>query len=200
MNEFYDFPDGLRTAASAALLPGEVVRWSGRPHPGRTMRASLPVLLFGIPWLTFSLFFFFSPVAGALGLAPVKGPAIWGAVAFSAFAVPFVAIGVAITGAPLFARWQAARTGFLVTDQRVVEVRDGRAVIRKALAAQALRGAETIAFPDGTGTVKALGPIGRDSDGDPKTDDIAMIGINDPAGAEQAIWRLVGGAKGRALA
>lgn len=198
MNGLYDFPEALRGQAEALLAPGETVVWAGRPDPSRTALAALPIYLFAIPWTAISLVFFVSAVAGSTGLAEIGGVKGWAGLAFVLFSTPFVLIGLALMTAPLWAWREAARGGFLVTDRRVVKMTLGAGVATtKSLAGSALRGAESKRRADGIGSVKALGPIGRDSDGDRKTDDIVMVGVRDAAGAENAIWRLVEAAKGR---
>lgn len=192
MSGLYDFPSSLRQQAEAMLLDGERIVWAGRPDPRRSMAGLWPVVLFGIPWTALSGSFMAIPIAALLGLAEVKGARdLPGAIAFL-FSIPFVLVGLALVSAPYWAFREASRSGFIVTDQRVMKLTEGRARSVKALAARTLRGAEMTTHHDGAGTVKALGPVGRDSDGDPKTDDITMVGVKDPLGAERAIWSLIG--------
>lgn len=191
MSGLYDFPEPLRRKAEAALLDGERVVWAGRPDPARAARATWPVVLFGIPWAAVSGLFMLSPIVTALGVADIKGAAGWAGVGIFLFSIPFVAIGVALVGAPVWAFREAVRSGFLVTDKRVLRVTEGTTGGVRWFAGRSLRGAEASVHADGRGTVKALGPIGRDSDGDRKTDDLLMIGVADPAGAERSLMSLV---------
>lgn len=192
MQGIYDFPPPLRAAADAALLPGEHAAWAGRPSPMRAFWRVTPIWLFAAPWSAISFLFFGSAVAALTGAATIEGaegPMAW---VFLIFSLPFVAIGAGLLAAPVFAMRDAMASGFIVTDRRVMKISAQGARTVKALAASALRGAQSRIGADGRGSVKALGPVGRDSDGDKVTDDIEMTGVADARGAEAAIWRLIG--------
>ncbi len=191
MDGLYDFPERLRRRVDATLLPGERIVWAGRPDPRRSMLGALPAVLFGLPWTAISGGMMAAALAAALGVADTKGASGWPAFALFLFTIPFVLIGLALLGAPYWARREAAHSGVIVTDRRVLQLTEDVGSKVKALSGASLRGAETILHKDGAGTVKALGPIGRDSDGDPKTDDLTLVGVKDPGGAERAIWSLI---------
>ncbi|MBY0422102.1 MAG: hypothetical protein K2Q06_07350, partial [Parvularculaceae bacterium] len=182
MSGLYEFPESLRRSAETALLEGERILWSGRPDSVRSMLSTWPVVAFGLPWTAISLCFMAAPIATMSGVANVKGAEGWVGLGVFLFAIPFVLIGLALVTAPYWTYREAQGCIFLVTDRRVVKVVEGRSRATKWLAGRSLRGAETAAQSNGSGTVKALGPIGRDSDGDQKTDEIVMIGVKDPGG------------------
>ncbi len=198
MQGIHDFPQDLRTAAEAALMSGEAPVWTGRPSPARAFLGTVLIWLFAIPWSAVSFFFFGAALGALTGLATIKGAEGGMAWFFLLFSLPFVAIGLGLLSLPFLAAHEAQRTAFLVTDRRVLQVSSGAGRNVKGLAAAALRGAETRIGADGRGRVKALGPIGRDSDGDRASDEIAMIGVDDAAGAEAAIWRLIESARSKA--
>lgn len=191
MSGIYEYPESLRRRAEAALLPGERLLWAGRPDPRRSMLGASWALLFGVPWTAITGGMMAAALASAFGVGDIKGASGWSAFAIFLFTVPFVLIGLVLVLAPYWVWREAQRSGCLVTDQRVLMLTEGASPKVKALAGRILRGAETVLHKDGAGTVKALGPVGRDSEGAPKTDDIAMIGVKDPAGAERAIWSLI---------
>jgi rhodanese-related sulfurtransferase len=195
MQGLFDLPPDLRAAADASLQAGEHAEWAGRGSPSRAFYSVIGLWLFALPWTAVSLLFFAAALAALLGIAEIEGaegPMAW---FFLLFSLPFVAIGAALLSAPFWAARDARRSVFLVTDRRVLKVcaEGGRSV--KALAAAALRGVEAKIGHDGRGRVKALGPVGKDSDGDRVTDEIDMNGVADAAGAEAALWRLIESAR-----
>lgn len=106
-----------RQALQPHLLPGESVRWLGRPDPRRLLNSGDIFLIpFSLLWGGFALFW----EGGVLGLGsqapdhPVDGFfALWG--------VPFVVVGqYFIWGRFVYKRWDRRRTVYAVTDQRVL--------------------------------------------------------------------------------
>ena len=61
-------PDELDTRVRSELRQGEKLRWVGQPRPGRMARQALPIVLFGIPWTAFALFW----------MAMASGILFWG--------------------------------------------------------------------------------------------------------------------------
>ncbi len=197
MQGLYDFPPALRAAADAAMLSGESVAWAGRPSVWHAFLLAMAIWLFAIPWTAISVVFFTSAVAAVIGVAEIDGMAGAGGWLFVLFSLPFLLIGLAMMSAPFWAARDAKASGFVITDRRVMRISadassaNGARSI-KALTAGALRGVEAKVGRGGRGVVKALGPVGRDSDGDRVTDEIVMAGINDAQGAERALWSLIG--------
>jgi hypothetical protein len=102
------------------LLPGESVRWIGRPNPDRLFSSGDVFLVpFSLMWGGFALFWEAS-VLGA-GLQSSPGGAWW----FGAlWGIPFVLIGqYFIWGRFLYRRWDRRRTIYAITDQRVLALR-----------------------------------------------------------------------------
>ena len=195
MQALFDLPPDLRHAADASLQAGERAEWAGRASPARAFFSAAALWLFAVPWTAVSLVFFGSALAAVLGVARIdgaEGPMAW---FFLLFSLPFVTIGAALLSAPFWAAREARRSVFLITDRRVLKVGAERGRSVKALAAAALRGVEVKIGADGRGRVKALGPVGKDSDGDRVTDEIDMNGVDDAAGAEAALWRLIESAR-----
>ncbi len=196
MNGLFDFPPDLRAASEAAMLPGESVAWAGRPSPAHAFLSTIAIWLFAIPWTAISLVFFTSAVAAVIGVAEIEGMEGAGGWLFFLFSLPFLAVGVLSFSAPFWAARDASASGFVITDRRVMKISAhnsgasaGRSI--KALTAGALRGAEAKVGRSGRGVVKALGPVGKDKDGDSVTDEIVMAGVADAQGAERALWRLI---------
>ena len=194
MLERFDFDDDLTIAAETLIRPNEFVRWAGRPSPVRAFLLATPIWLFATPWTLFSVAWISVALAGALGGAPIEGLPRDLAWALPLFGAPFFLIGLGMLAAPLLAALQAAASGYVVTNQRIVELRVGPGMFNlqgrtKVWSPEILRGVETHRFRNGRGTVKALGR--RSEDGIRSQGDMLMSRVDDPQGAEDAIWALL---------
>src|SRR5688572_1960017 len=95
-------PLDLDNRVHAELRDGERLVWVGQPHPGRASRAGIPMVLFGIPWTAFALFW----MAGASGMLfggfGNGGPPGFGGflACFPLFGIPFVLIGIGLLTSP----------------------------------------------------------------------------------------------------
>lgn len=117
-------PPGLDTLVHGELASGEQLLWVGQPRPRRLVVSSLPVLVFGIPWTAFSVFWV-AMASGMLIAAPANNagaPRGFGAFfsCFPLFGVPFVLIGLGMLSAPYWAYRKARRTCYALTDRRAV--------------------------------------------------------------------------------
>lgn len=118
-------PDELDARVRSELEDGEQLLWVGQPRPGRFARMSLPIVLFGIVWTAFSLFWitvaswmvFFKAAPGVNN----AGWRIGGLFAcFPLFGIPFVLIGLGMLSTPLLLRRRAKRTFYALTDRRAI--------------------------------------------------------------------------------
>ena len=94
--ESMSLPYRLTMLVDRELVDGEELIWTGQPRPSRFAIRSLPIVLFGIPWTAFSLFW----ICGAAGFKPpdFTGPMDL----FPLFGVPFVLIGIGMLASPLW--------------------------------------------------------------------------------------------------
>lgn len=124
----------LMSLVEAELAPRERIIWTGQPIAGRLMWQSLGIVLFGIAWTAFALFW----IAGA---AQFKMPDFSSpAVLFPLFGVPFVLIGLAMISSPFRIRGRAQKTVYAITDQRAIIVFKGwRAISVRSFAPDQLR-------------------------------------------------------------
>lgn len=123
-------PPELEARVRAELSGGEQLLWVGQPRPSRFARQGIPLVLFGIPWTAFALFWMgcaSMPLLGWAGggrnLAPGGGPGAWFGgffACFPLFGVPFVLIGLWMLTSPYWLRRKAKRTFYALTDRRAI--------------------------------------------------------------------------------
>jgi len=102
----------LRAAVEAEVREGEHVTWIDQPIASRCMRAALPLVGFAVPWTAFALFWTWS----AYRMTHGRGADV----AFAAFGLPFVAIGLGMFSSPFWIGRMARRTLYVLTDRRAI--------------------------------------------------------------------------------
>lgn len=198
MNTMKALPPTLVQRVEAELQPGEEVRWAGVPGWLASALPTLPLFVFGIAWS--SLTFTFEGVAIASLLAPASpasmGPGM-GAV-FLVFGLPFVAVGIALLGLPVFEAVRAMMTAHVVTDRRIITVRGGPWKSTEIRPVAALTFAQRRDHASGRGTLRLGFGVEVDSDGDPRSIQVAWRGIPAVREAESAV-RVLAAAAGRVV-
>uniref|UniRef100_A0A7C4LKX9 Uncharacterized protein n=1 Tax=Schlesneria paludicola TaxID=360056 RepID=A0A7C4LKX9_9PLAN len=116
-------PDDLDARVRAEIRAGERLVWVGQPRPGRLARGAIPIVLFGIPWTAFAVFWM-AAASGALfgGFGENNGPGEVGGFFtwFPLFGLPFVLIGLGMLSSPYWFWRQAKRTCYALTDHRAI--------------------------------------------------------------------------------
>lgn len=111
----------LEARVQSELAPGEKLLWFGQPRLRRSMLASIPILLFGIPWTAFSVFWIALALGMAGGAKGAGGPVPGGFdICFPLFGLPFVVVGLGMISAPYWIRRAALKTCYAVTDRRAI--------------------------------------------------------------------------------
>lgn len=188
-----DLPPDARQRVDDELEPGERVVWAAQPDPKRYARSSWAVVLFGIPWTAFALFW----MAGASGLLwggfgnGGNGPGVAFSLCFPLFGVPFVLIGLGMLTAPYWARRSAAGTVYAVTDRRAILFTAGfRSRTVKSYRPAELKRISRVERDDGSGDL-ILEEYGyRDSDGDRRTGRHGFYAIADVKAVERLVRAL----------
>lgn len=131
-------PDELDARVRSELAHGEQLLWVGQPRPSRFARMTIPIVLFGIPWTGFAIFW--TTMAswglwGNAGGAQNVGPGFLFSICFPLFGLPFILIGLGMLSSPFWARRRAKRTCYAVTNRRAI-----------LLAAGAFRGVEVRSY------------------------------------------------------
>ena len=176
-NELFDggvLPPELDERVRRELQPGERLLWVGQPDPRRAARASLVVVIFGVCWTAFSVFWIvLAIIFVVVGLAAKGGqmPNLW--CCFPAFGVPFVLIGVAMMSPPYWQRRRARMSCYAMTDRRALVLQaDFRGTIDyRRYGPEQLGRIIRTEHRDGSGDLifEEVVTVGRDSDGDPTT-------------------------------
>lgn len=145
---FENLPAELRCRLEDELNSGESVRWSAQPDPRRMSRTSWPMVLFGLVWTAFSLFW----VWGAAGFGqPDRLEGGWWL--FPLFGVPFVLIGLAMLASPFVLHRKARATVYAITDRRAILIEGGWGLSIRSLAPRSLDDQERRQRADGSGDI-----------------------------------------------
>lgn len=180
----YDLaPDPLSLALSRELREGERVLWQGRQIARLSLKSFL-IYGFAIPWTAFSLMWTFFASYGAVEMQEEAGFLSW---AFPLFGLPFILIGFGMLAMPFMPLWRKGRVLYAVTSERVLEIVLGRGLNVQAVPAERIGLVKREEFRDGTGTLKLAVNIGRDSDGDPKTEEFTLGEVADVLTAQDRI-------------
>jgi hypothetical protein len=108
--------------AQAQLETGERLLWYGKPDPKRQLLGSLFILLFGIPWTAFALFW----TGAATGLIWGDRELGWQSL-FGLFGVPFVLVGLGMLTSPYWIYRKAQRTVYAISNRRAMIISGTRA-------------------------------------------------------------------------
>lgn len=111
----------VRNRINSELQSGERLLWAGQPSPALYARSSLGLMIFGLVFTGFSVFW----MAGAAGMIwfTDSGPKPDGFGVFSCFplfGIPFFLVGMGMVTSPIWMRRAARRTVYGVTDRRAI--------------------------------------------------------------------------------
>lgn len=168
------------------LRPSEHIVWSSSPKPSRMMKKTIPIVLFGIPWTAFSLFW----IAGASGFEAPNFNHGFGL--FPLFGLPFVLIGFGMLSSPYWAARKAAASAYAITNERAILIESnlfGGVTVRSFLPHQ-LFDVRRVQFSDGSGDLILDRKITTDNDGSRSTTAIGFFGIQDVKQVESLILAL----------
>ena len=156
------------------LSDGERLLWVGQPRPSRFAYGAIPIVLFGVPWTGFALFWIASASSFG-GSNNVNGspPGVGVFRFFPLFGLPFVLIGLGMLSSPYWLWRQAKRTCYALTDRRAMLWKAGMfgSVAVRSYGPEALDKVSRTAYPNGCGDLvfEEVVTIGRDSDGNRTT-------------------------------
>ncbi len=177
----------LLLALDRELRDDEQVLWQAM-QLARLERQSFGMYFFAIPWTAFALLWTTVAAAGVSTIGS-EGPG-WIAWAFPLFGLPFILVGLGMLAAPFTPWLQQGRVLYAITNQRVLRLSLHRELVVKALPAGRIGLIERRESRDGTGVLKMAVKVGKDSDGDARTEFFEVGRIADVMGAHAAINRL----------
>src|SRR5215216_6392607 len=163
--------------AQAELESGEQLLWHGRPGGRRFILGSIPIVLFGIPWTAFSLFW----MAAASGFLFTKsGNGIFSL--FALFGVPFVLVGFGMLGSPYWAYRKMKRTVYALTNRRALIITGGRSKTIRSYSSKDIGVIERTERANGKGDIYFATVEGNKS-----TQRIGFLGISDARRVERLL-------------
>ncbi len=188
MTEPTSLPRNLRSQVELELQSGECIVWLDQPIPGRLARSSLGILIFGIPWTAFAIFWV---TMAAKGVSKSNGGAIvW---LFPLFGVPFILIGLGMLSSPYWVRRGARRTAYVITDRRAILFQGGwrGSMTVRSFEPSALQGdLHRKQHSDGSGDLIFTQEFQRGSKGREYTTNIGFMAVRDVKGVEEKIRAL----------
>lgn len=188
MSDFSRLPPELRSQVELELQSGERIVWMDQPIPGRLARGSIAIVLFGIPWTAFAIFWV---GMAAKGVSSMQGGAIgW---LFPLFGVPFILIGLGMLSSPYWIRRSARRSAYVITDRRAIIFQAGwrGSVNVRSFEPSALTGElQRKQYGDGSGDLIFTQEFRRGSKGREYTTNIGFMAVRDVKGVEEMVRAL----------
>ncbi|MEM1317405.1 MAG: hypothetical protein AAGF29_03985 [Pseudomonadota bacterium] len=166
------------------LAEDEHLLWADRPLSLRPyFFKALPILIFGIPFFAFSLFW-----SGAVLFA--TGATSWDDIAFASFGIPFILIGAGLVLSPIW-KLQVARSSiYALTDQRVLILRQFPSQMLRSWSIGSIGNITRTSRPNGTGNLFFTEERRTGSKGKSYIEKIGFLGIHDPKRLEDTIRKL----------
>jgi hypothetical protein len=141
-------PD-LQRRLNDELRAGERIVWSAQPLPRLYRWSSIGIVLFGIPWTAFAIFWMAAAGWGTWKAGNTPGPFKL----FPLFGLPFVLIGFGMLSSPFWMSRAARRTVYAITNQRAITIEGqafGRVKVQSFLPDRLVAMSRT-QRPDGSG-------------------------------------------------
>jgi len=181
-------PRNLRSQVELELQSGERIVWMDRPVPGIFASRANGLMLFGIPWTAFAIFWTVTATRTFTG--GEFGNMGW---LFALFGMPFILIGMRMLTGPYWERRRAARTAYVITDRRAMILEAGwRGGMKvRSFDSEALRvDLQRQQNPNGTGDVIFKQELRRTNQGRTRTTKIGFLAVRDVKGVEEKIRAL----------
>lgn len=186
MNNNLHIPPRLREIIDRELEPHEVIQWIEQPIPQFFTAGSIALVMFGIPWTAFSLFWMW----GASGFGTLFIQGITPMILFPLFGLPFVLVGFGMLSAPLWTRRLALQTVYLITNRRAISIEGGKELTIRSYSPKQLQTVYRQENKDATGNVLITIRYWKDSDGDERKESIGFMQIRNPQQVEKLLKAL----------
>ena len=177
-------PPTLQSLIELEMQSGERVVWMDQPIPSRLAHSTWPIVVFGMPWTIFAVFWM---VGASWGTSQMQGPS--GFKFFSLFGLPFVLIGVAMLSSPFWVRRSAQRSAYVLTDRRAILFRANwrGAVNVRSFNPDQLTNIQRVQERDGSGDVIFAQDIPRDNDGNRVSRNVGFLAIREVKAVEDLV-------------
>ena len=106
---------------------------------------------------------------------------------FPMFGLPFVIVGLVMVSSPFWAWWQARRTVYVLTNQRILTLVAGKTLTITSLDATQIASVHRVEKADGSGTLHLNMGQYRDIGGDTVEKKISWLGVPDVRELERLI-------------
>ena len=177
--------DDVRQIAQREIEAGEEILWADRPNPSRMSTRTLPIMLFGIPFTGFAVFW----IVSAYSISNV-GPS-FGRTGidnfFPLFGIPFVLIGLGMLLSPLFAFHKGTKTVYALTNRRALIIEGGSSRSVKSYAFRDMENLERVERADSSGDLIFLRETRRGTKGRTYTEPIGFFGVPDVRAVERTL-------------
>jgi hypothetical protein len=183
-------PEELAGRVRSELEPGEAVRWMEQPIPRYLAPASIGMVLFGLPWTAFALFW----ICGASGF---KCPDFskGGFAFFPLFGLPFVLVGFGMLSSPLWAYRKLLKTVYVITNRRAILFEGGWTTTVRSYRPDQLKDAYRKERRNGVGDVVLGQRVWTDSDSGRQSVDVGFMNVRDAKRVERLIQELAAAAR-----
>jgi hypothetical protein len=180
-----------RQSLAAELAPGERVLYAAQPNWRAEWGKLAAIFMFGMFWSSISFTMFVASIGAVLGYVPFNGQThsgfSWTTLAFFAFTLPFVAIGLGCLAAPFLGVRKSRNTVHAITEQRLVNVYAGSDKGSESYPLSRVNFMKRRDRRNGTGNLQIGYGVEKDSDGDPRPLMLDWSGIPDVKRAEAII-------------
>lgn len=180
-------PKQLLQTIHRELDTGEIITWVEQPIARFFSAPSIGIILFGIPWTSFALFWMW----GALGFqVPNFQNGIQPEHLFALFGLPFVLIGVLMLSSPYW-QWQTMRnTVYLITDKRAIIIQGSSSTTIRSFSPDQIKDLYRRESQDGSGDIIISVRHWKYSDGDTQREEIGFVGVRRVQQVEKMLKKL----------
>lgn len=183
--DLWQLPSRLRTLIEAELNDGEKITWIGAPVPRRFAMRSIPIVLFGIPWTAFVLFW--TCAASGFQIPDFKEAVDL----FPLFGIPFVLSGFGMLSSPFWMLRKAKKTAYVLTNTRAIIFEDGFSASIRSFAPDRLTDLRREQHSDGSGDLIFERKLSYDCDGGCQTTDHGFLAVSNVKAVEDMVRQLV---------
>ncbi len=162
------------------LLDNEVVLWAERPISSHFIKPTIPLMVFGLVFASFSgtmlVYLLTRKITKWVTeegepTAPLRG--------FLIIPTVFFLIGLGMSSAPLWERWRALKTVYVMTDKRILIIRSARDIEVEYIYPDGVDFFQNRIDFKGSGDLTVSREPSKNSDGEGEYQDVKLVGISD---------------------